>query len=154
MKQSTIQKLSPTSRRDLRALAFHLVYAVDRFDYVVSLKQVVSGFRRGFHVVIPDDSYAISLARGAIEEREKLDAFIRPLLKNWRLERLGCCTKLILRLALWELQQPDAIASVIINEAIELAKAFAEKDAYKFVNGVLDTLNKSGKLQKSGDEAA
>jgi len=38
----------------------------------------------------------------------------------------------------WELLFTDTPTSIIINEAIELAKDFAEKDAYKFVNGLLD----------------
>ena len=82
------------------------------------------------------------MAKGSVEMREELDSQIKPLLKNWKFERLGCCTRLILRLALWELKQPDSIPSIVINEAIELAKAFAEKDAYKFINGLLDEASK------------
>lgn len=126
------------SRRDLRALAFHLFYAVDRFDYSITVDDVVKDFADGFDLQIPSDSLAIVMAKGAVEMRQELDEQIKPLLKNWKIERLGCCTLLILRLALWELRQDDAIPSVAINEAIELAKCYAEKDAYKFVNGILD----------------
>ena len=128
----------PYSRRDIRSLAFHLIYAVDRFNYEASLDSIVDNFRRGYDVEIPDDSYAIDIAKGVIEQREELDKKIIPLLKNWKLERLGVCTHLILRMALWELTQPKAVPSIIINEAIELSKAFAEKDAYRFINGILD----------------
>jgi len=133
-----IQPLRPESRRDMRALAFHFIYAMDRSDYAISIEEIIQNFRSGFNVEIDDDSLAVTMAQGAIEQREELDELVKPLLRNWKLERLGCCTRLILRLALWELQQPDAIASIVINEAIELAKAFAEKDAYKFINGILD----------------
>ncbi|MCK4517158.1 transcription antitermination factor NusB [Candidatus Babeliales bacterium] len=133
-----IQPLRPESRRDMRALAFHFIYAMDRSDYAISIEEIIQNFRSGFNVEIDDDSLAVTMAHGAIEQREELDEFVKPLLRNWKLERLGCCTRLILRLALWELQQPNAIASIVINEAIELAKAFAEKDAYKFINGILD----------------
>ena len=76
-----------------------------------------------------------------------LDEECKPLLSNWRFERLGMCTKLILRYALWELQTTDTNPTIVINEAIELAKCFAEKDAYKFVNGILDeALKKFGKV--------
>ena len=51
--------------------------------------------------------------------------------------------KLILRLALWELLHTDTDPVVIINEAVELAQCFAEQDAYKFINGVLDSYRKS-----------
>lgn len=131
-------KSSKISRRDLRALAFHFFYAVDRFDYSITVDDIVKDFADGFDLQIPSDSLAVVMAKGAIEIHQELDEQIKPLLKNWKIERLGCCTLLILRLALWELRQGDAIPSVIINEAIELAKCYAEKDAYKFINGILD----------------
>jgi len=143
------------SRRDIRSLAFHLLYALEQFDYSVSLESIVDNFRRGFEMDIADDSPAIAMARGASEKREELDKLILPLLKNWKIERLGCCTRLILRLALFELTQPDPIPSIIINEAIELAKGFAEKDAYKFINGILDEyvkVHKIGGDRKSDSE--
>lgn len=126
------------SRRALRSLIFHIIYAVDRFDYSEDLKTIIENFNKGFGLDLNQDSQAILIAKEIIENKENLDNQIKPFLKNWTLDRIGCCTKLILRLALWELNQPDAIPSVIINEAIELAKAFAEKDAYKFINGLLD----------------
>jgi N utilization substance protein B len=138
MEKTSENSSKVNSRRDLRALAFHLCYAVDRFDYSVTVDDVVQNFKDGFDVQVADDSLAIIMAKGAVEDREKLDEQIKPLLKNWKIERLGCCTLLILRLALWELSQEDAIPSVVINEAIELAKCYAEKDAYKFINGILD----------------
>ena len=55
-------------------------------------------------------------------------------------------------MALWELQQPKAIASIVINEAVELAKIFAEKDAYKFVNGILDQYCKQNDLFSEEDK--
>ena len=131
------------TRRDMRALAFHLVYAVDRFDYTETLGTIILNFSTGFNVEIPEDSWAVQLAHNAIEQRNELDEQIKPLLRHWKFERLGCCTRLILRLALSELNQKDAVPGIIINEAIELAKAFAEKDAYKFINGILDKAYKS-----------
>lgn len=135
-------QLIPKSRRDLRALAFHIVYAVDRSEYSVSVDEIVQNFRDGFNLVVEEDSFAIRMAKGAIDMRQELDGAIKPLLLNWKLERLGCCTRIILRLALWELKQPESIPSVVINEAIELAKCFAEKEAYKFINGILDEASK------------
>ncbi|MBS1988181.1 transcription antitermination factor NusB [Candidatus Dependentiae bacterium] len=126
------------SRRDERCVAFYLCYAVDRFDYAISLEKAVRDFDNWFEIDIDEHPFTLDLARGAIDCRDELDEQVKPYLKNWRLERLGCCTRLILRLALWELRQDNAIHSIIINEAVELAKTFAEKDAYKFVNGVLD----------------
>lgn len=139
----------PTSRRDIRSLAFHLIYAADRCGYETSLGTIIDNFKRGYDVKIPDDSFAVEIATGVVAQKEELDEKIRPLLKNWKMERLGVCTHLILRMALWELMQPGAVPSIVINEAIELSKAFAEKDAYRFVNGILDEACKKYNL---GDE--
>jgi len=139
--------IRPYTRRDVRSLAFHLIYALDRLDYQESLDTVVDDFKQTFHIDVQAYSFAIELARGTLQHREYLDSLIAAYLKNWRIERLGCCTLLILRIALWELFQKDAIAQVVINEAVELAKSFAEKDAYKFINGVLDAISKSDTLK-------
>lgn len=131
------------SRRDERFLAFHLIYAADRLDYSIGLFDLVRTFSEGFEIEIPETSFAVALAHYVITEREALDHLLEPLLKNWKLDRLGCCTRLILRMALWELKQSGAVPSIIINEAVELAKSFAERDAYKFINGILDEFNKT-----------
>ena len=126
------------NRREMRSLIFHLVYAMEGFDYTVSLESIVDTFNRGFSLDIPLDGEIFQIADAVIENRKELDEAIKPLLANWRLERIGLCTKLILRMSMWELQNTDTAPSIVINEAIELAKCFSEKDAYRFVNGVLD----------------
>src|SRR3990167_5443069 len=134
------------SRRDVRALIFYLLYAAEAFDYHESIDAIVDNFNRGFDLDIPSDSEVVRISRAIIEDRDKLDETFKPLLANWRFERIGVSTKLILRFATWELEKTDTDSRIIINEAVELAKAFAEKDAYKFVNGVLDRLVKSGQV--------
>jgi N utilization substance protein B len=131
------------SRRDIRSLIFHLLYAAESFDYQASLSSIVDNFSRGFKIEIPMNSDAVTSAEAIIEQRDRLDKDMLPFLSNWRLERIGVCTKLVLRLGIWELQKQDTPATVVINEAIELAKCFAEKDAYRFVNGVLDEFAKA-----------
>ena len=103
---------------------------------------------------IPLDSDVVTSASAIVEHRDELDMLLRPLLLNWRLERVGVCTKLILRFAVWELRQKETPANIVINEAIELSKCFAEKDAYKFINGILDKLvldlKNENKIKKIG----
>ncbi len=131
------------SRRDIRGLIFHLLYAMESFDYQTSLSAIVDDFNRGFNLDIPLDSESVAIAQHVIDARETLDKEMLPFLANWRLERIGVCTKLVLRLAIWELEQQQTPATIVINEAIELVKCFAEKDAYRFVNGVLDEYAKA-----------
>lgn len=131
------------SRRDVRSLIFHLLYAMESFNYQESLDAIVDNFNRGFDLEIPRDGEVFQIAQAIVNERDELDTKIKPLLINWRFERIGVCTKLILRQALWELLNTDTAPNIIINEAIELAKCFSETDAYKFVNGILDEVVKS-----------
>lgn len=121
-----------------RSLIFHLLYAAEENSYDVSLESIADMLNRGFDTEIDLSGPEMSVAHAVIEQRDDLDTRLVPLLANWKLERVGVCTKLILRLALWELLNTDHAPSLVINEAIELAKCFAEVDAYKFVNGVLD----------------
>lgn len=131
-----------------RSLIFQVLYAVDAFDYEVSLESIVDNLSRGFGVIIPQDSIVFKTALAVSSDRAVLDVQITPLIENWRFDRLGIATKLILRFAVWELQHSSTDAAVIINEAVELAKCFAEKDAYKFINGILDEFLKSRGIEK------
>lgn len=126
------------SQRDKRALIFHLLYAMEGYDYQTSMESIVDNLNRGFDLDIPHDGDMVHTANQIITAREQLDEEYKPLLANWRFERVGVCTRLILRYAIWELLNTDVTDTVAINEAIELAKCYAEKDAYKFVNGILD----------------
>lgn len=136
-------KTGDLSRRSVRSLILHLLYAMDSFDYSVSLESVVDNFNRGFELDIDPKGEIVRITQAIINERLELDEIIKPRLVNWRFERVGVCTKLILRFAVWEMKTTDTGSNIIINEAIELAKCFAEADAYKFVNGLLDEVVKA-----------
>lgn len=129
---------SQLSQRDQRALVFHLLYAMDAFAYESSLEAVVDGYSKGYQCVITHHDRVFLDAQAVIARRDELDTQLTPLLSKWRIDRLGVATRLILRYALWELSSTNTDPVVIINEALELAKGFAEHDAHRFVNGVLD----------------
>jgi N utilization substance protein B len=130
------------SRREVRSLIFHLLYAMEAFDYQESLAAIVDNFNRGFDLTIPTDSEVVHVTQAVVDARDSLDDLYKPLLANWRFERLGVSTKLILRFAIWELKNSDIDSRIIINEAVELAKCFAEADSYRFINGILDKIAK------------
>lgn len=138
------------SRRDVRSLIFHLLYAAEAFDYLESLNAIVDSFNRGFNLDISLDSEVFQVTQSIIDMNDELDALYIPLLANWRIDRVGMVTKLILRFGIWELKHTKTDPRIVINEAIELSKCFAEKDAYRFVNGILDRLaNECEKLAES-----
>lgn len=77
------------------------------------------------------------LARGAWADKKKADKVIGELAHDWALDRIGAVDRNVLRLAIWELDQGETPSSVIINEAVELAKKFSGPESAKFINGVL-----------------
>lgn len=126
------------SRRDIRALIFHLLYAMEAFEYNEPLVTIIENLNRGFDLTFPTTGEIVDVATAIVEKREELDEIYKPLLANWRFERLGVSTKLILRFATWELLHTETDPRIVINEAVELAKCFAEDDAFRFINGILD----------------
>ena len=73
-----------------------------------------------------------------LQNAADLDDAIKPLLHNWRFDRIGALHQISFAPCVWELHYTKTSANIVMNEAIELAKCFAERDAYKFVNGILD----------------
>lgn len=138
--------------RDIRSLVFHLLYAMDSHEYETPLQSIIDSINQGFDLDIPLNHKAVTIVREIIQHREELDASYTPLLKNWRIERVGVATKLILRYAMWELLHTDIDTRIIINEAVELAKCFAEEDAHRFINGILDRAAKAVRAECSSTE--
>jgi N utilization substance protein B len=146
------------TRRQVRSLVFHLLYAMEEFEYDVSLESLIDNFNRGFDQQIDAGGEVAQMAQEIVNQRKALDLEITPFLEHWRMERLGVCTKLILRIGLLEMNRGETDPTIVINEAVELAKCFSEKDAHKFINGVLDRIAQHKglviKVEESTDEEA
>ena len=83
------------------------------------------------------------LVRGVLGHLAEIDAKLTAYTQNWPLHRMGSVERNVLRLAFYEmLYCADVPPAVVLNEAIDLAKYFSNADAGRFVNGVLDRLNK------------
>jgi len=83
------------------------------------------------------------LARGAQAHAPRLDGLIAEASTNWRFDRIAAVDRNLLRVAAYELDmERDTPPSVVIDEAIEIAKRFGEADSPSFVNGVLDAVRR------------
>jgi transcription antitermination protein NusB len=92
----------------------------------------------------PLREFANDLVRGTSARVAEIDRILAAHAQNWRVERMAVIDRLVLRLAVYEfLAQPDTPARVVINEALELARAYSGEDAVAFVNGVLDAVRKT-----------
>jgi len=87
-----------------------------------------------------DEGFFADIVRGVVAEQAGIDrAVVRRLAQGWRLERLDATVRAILRAGAWELaHRPDVPLEVVIDEYVELAKAFFDPAEAKFVNAALD----------------
>ncbi len=91
--------------------------------------------------MLDDVAFIKQLVAGVIKQTPKLDKQLQPVAPEWPIEQIARMDRLILRIGLYELDNEDDVPpKVVINEAVELAKAFGGDNSSKFVNGVLGTL--------------
>ena len=92
-------------------------------------------------------NFAKLLVVGTLENIDKIDDSIKKQLNNWDFNRIVKVELAILRLSVYSLIfQNDIPSSVTINEAIDIAKDYGSDEAYRFINGILDGINKSKKI--------
>ena len=100
-----------------------------------------------------EKSFSEKLLGGVVDKKTDLDSVIVKAAPDWPIEKISIADRNILRIGLYELlfsDRKEVPAKVAINEAIELAKCFAEDDAYRFINGLLDRAVKEGVKRKKG----
>lgn len=90
---------------------------------------------------IDDVSFVKRLVTGVLKHQADLDEKLQPLAPEWPLDQIARTDRAILRLGLYELTlSKDKVPyKVVINEAVELAKAFGSDNSGRFINGVLGT---------------
>ncbi|NVJ53950.1 MAG: transcription antitermination factor NusB [Campylobacteraceae bacterium] len=87
--------------------------------------------------------FALDLFNGVIDNIEDISEEIVSHLKQGGIKDIGSVEKSILRLAIYEIKFKGLDKAIVINEAIELSKKLASDGAPKFINGVLDKVNKA-----------
>lgn len=94
---------------------------------------------------IPDKEYFKKLLTNIPLSLEKLDVHIQDNLQElWKIDRLSAVVRCILRSAVYELlYEPTVPAPVVLNEYIEVGRAFVDEKDIKFINGLLDKVAKN-----------
>lgn len=116
-------------------------FRVDCADSDVDLKDVLARNLVRYEKTLDDKPFVDALVKGVAESGEKLDGLIQPIAPEWPIDQIARVDRTILRMAVYELTESgtDVPPKVVINEAVELAKAFGSDNSSKFVNGVLGT---------------
>jgi N utilization substance protein B len=138
------------TRTTAREIAVHLSYEtvmnpmktdelLDSFfnkEYYDTLKTETDLYKE-----YPDDrqlDYIRRLAAGVAQHSAELDDYIAKYAKNWRFERISRVAAAIMRTAMYEvLYMPEVPYKAAVNEAVELAKKYEDRDVVSFINGVL-----------------
>lgn len=82
-----------------------------------------------------------SLVAGTRLQRSEIDAKIMATAEHWTIERMAATDRNVLRLATYEMLNLDTPRTVVICEAVELAKNYGSTDSAAFVNGILDRIH-------------
>lgn len=141
MSGSALRKHNTSTRRMARELALRLLYQVD-----IAQLPLDECFKFAIEHTPVDDvgrRFAYELASGTLEGLQEIDAIITRFAIGWPPERQPAPDRNVLRLAVHELlQHRETPPSVVISEAVELAKKYNTDESGKFVNGVLASVLK------------
>lgn len=110
-------------------------------DATADIDEIVSKNIEPYSKALGDTEFVMDLARGVFAEMKQLDEELQPLAPEWPISTIATIDRNILRIGLFELtRRAETVPpKVVINEAVELAKAFGSDNSSKFVNGVLGT---------------
>ena len=140
-------------RRESRELALQILYALDA-NPSVGIRETLQTFREEQADVLSRvREFAENLVQGVQEHRAVIDAAIKARSKNWTLVRMPRVDLNVMRMATYELMfRQDIPKKVSINEAIEIARKFGDKESPAFVNGILDEIEACPKTEEAGEE--
>jgi transcription antitermination factor NusB len=135
-----------------REIALKILYASE-----ITLESVVESFGKFWE---NEDSYseevrsyAETLVLGVGEHMGEIDSAISDFAANWEIGRMATIDRNIIRIAAYELMFLDEVPpKVAINEAIEIAKKYGDKDSGKFVNGILDRISRPRFGDRGGEK--
>lgn len=131
------------ARRQSRLYATLALYHYDIMDGKAALDDILRFEYAERPLKKSVREYAESIVQGTVERLPAIDDAIRRHSTNWNIERIGFVDRAILRISVNALfYQPDVPRSVVIDEAIEIAKLFCDAKSYKFINGILDGIDR------------
>ncbi|MBI4311344.1 MAG: transcription antitermination factor NusB [Chloroflexi bacterium] len=129
-------------RRRARRAALQALYEADATGHPVD--RSLSWVLEETDLDEPNRAFARALARQVREAVERLDEEIGKYAPAWPVDQLAIVDRNILRIAICEMHEAkDTPIKVIINEAVELARAFGSDSSQRFVNGVLGAIAKA-----------
>ncbi len=116
-------------------------FRLDAADADFNLKEVLKRNVSRYKDMVDDVDFIKELVLGVSAQAAELDKKLQPVAPEWPIDQIARMDRMVLRIGLYELENDHGVPpKVVINEAVELAKAFGGDNSSKFINGVLGTL--------------
>ncbi|MCJ8499243.1 transcription antitermination factor NusB [Desulfatitalea alkaliphila] len=127
------------TRRHARETAMQALFCMDMS--CAFTREMLDAYCRCFAPDEPQPPFFQHLVNGIIDHHDHIDGIIEQHSNNWKIRRMACVDRNILRLAVFELLYcADIPAKVAINEAIDIGKKFGSPESGAFINGILDSI--------------
>ena len=145
---------SSGTRRKARECALQMLFAADVVKNT-GLFSIDDYWRELGDTEFDDKTkdFANNLVEGTLKNNEPIDEKIRTRAEHWRIERMAIVDRNVLRLAVYEFLYEDTPHTVVINEALEIARRFSTFEATQFINGILDAIKLDLEKASSTEEA-
>ena len=125
------------TRSELRKKIMTILYQIAVFDKNKIEYNVDELIKENLEI---ENEFVKEIVYGTVTYKNELDNLANKYMKDWTIDRLGFTDIAILRMAIYELIYSNTPDIVVINEAIELAKAYSDDKVVKLINGVLDKI--------------
>lgn len=129
------------TRRKSRECALQILFGIDSTG--IDGKKALALFWDELNEDETDETargFTEKLVVGTLENLELIDERIRSRAEHWRVSRMAIVDRNVLRLAIYEFLFENTPPTVVINEALEIARRFSAYEATQFINGILDAV--------------
>lgn len=126
-------------RRRSRELAMQALFFMDMQQDLSD--EMLAGYCGNFPPSKQLSAFFQDLVKGVIHAKSEIDTMIERYSNNWKLSRMSCVDRNVMRIAVFELLFcKDIPSKVSINEAIDVGKRFGTDESGAFINGILDSI--------------
>ncbi len=138
------------SRRNARELALQALFSMDmNRDFSGDMLERFCG---NFRPAVSSGPFFMQLVTGVMKLMHRIDPLIEQHSRHWKLDRMSCVDRNIMRIAVFEiLSCEDIPPKVSINESIDIAKKYGTEDSGAFINGIIDSIRiafENGEISK------
>ena len=128
-----------STRRRAREIVLQVLYLRD-LNHEQSFESIEHFLRTRLRHNDSLVQFAGGLLTGTTGNMKRIDKLVAANATNWTIKRMAAIDRNILRLGAYEILYTSTPRQVVINEAIELAKRYGDRNSGSFVNGVLDRI--------------